>query len=153
MKISPRLGPEATTPSALKRPARSVVAVGLVLALGACNLFESELNPREAQVILQSSSGGDMTVIVSNDFVVEGVDEDSDLNIIFITSDTITTGVPFNETYPLAPAFRFFVSVEPSDSTAPPRELTMQVLVDGNERYNKTGSLGEENFEFVYSFN
>jgi hypothetical protein len=153
MNISPRRGFEAFTSLTPRRSAPSVLALGLILSLSACNLFESELNPEEVQVILQSSSGGDMTVIVSNDFVVEGVEEDSELNIIFITSDTVTTGVPFNETYPLAPAYRFFVSVEPSDSTAPPRELTMQVLVDGNQRYNKTGSLGEENFEFLYSFN
>jgi hypothetical protein len=94
-----------------------------------------------------------MVVVLSDDFVVEGVDEDSDLTVVFITSDTVVTGTPFNRTYPLAPRYRFFVKVEPSDSAAPPRPLNMQVLVDGDVRYDKDGSLGEEDFEFLYSFN
>jgi hypothetical protein len=153
MMIRPRIGLPGTPAPALRRPIRGLLALGLVLVLGACNLFESDLNPGEIQVILESSSGGDMVVVLSDDFVVEGVDEDSDLSIIFITSDTVVTGAPFDQTYPLAPRYRFFVRVEPSDSTAPPRPLTMQVLVDGNVRYDKDGSLGEEDFEFLYSFN
>ena len=146
MKTTPR---KALPAFVSRRLALTALVMGLPLGVGACNLLESDLNPGEIQVVLESSSGGDMQVVVSSDFVVEGVDENTDLEILFINADTIITGAPFNETYPLEPSFRFFVKVSPTDSTQAPRPLTMTVLVDGNQRYNKTGSLGEEDFEFL----
>jgi hypothetical protein len=29
----------------------------------------------------------------------------------------------------------------------------MRVLIDGDERYNKSGTLGDDDFEFIYNFN
>lgn len=131
---------------------RWLVAAGLVFSAGACDLLESNLNPEEIRVVIESTTSGQLQLILSDDFFFEGGGEDQGVSLSVLTSDTVEVAVPYNQSYPLAPRYRFFVKVL-ADSAAAPRELSMRVLVDGDERYNKTGTLGPEDFEFVYTFN
>jgi hypothetical protein len=62
-------------------------------------------------------------------------------------------GLPHDRSYPLAPRYQFFVKVLPLDGAAGSRDLSMRVLIDGDERYNKSGTLGDDDFEFIYNFN
>jgi hypothetical protein len=137
-------------------PARVLLAAGVAftaLAAGACGILDSDLNPDEVQVVIESPSAGDLRLVLSDELLLTGAGEGEGLSVTFLSADTMRVGLPHDRSYPLAPRYQFFVKVLPLDDAAGSRDLSMRVLIDGDERYNKSGTLGDDDFEFIYNFN
>jgi hypothetical protein len=136
--------------------ARALLAAGVAfaaLSAGACGILDSDLNPDEVQLVIESPSTGDLRLVLSDELLLTGAGEDEGLSVTFLSADTMRVGLPYDRSYPLAPRYQFFVKVLPLDDGAAPRDLSMRVLIDGDERYNKSGTLGDDDFEFIYNFN
>ncbi len=125
-----------------------------LMAAGGCDLLTStDVNPEEIRVLVESEGSDDVQLVLGDVFFLGGVDEEGGaVTVTLISADTALVSLPYDQSFPLAPSFQFYV-LALTDSLTTPREIRVRVLVDGDSRYDKTGTLGEEEFEFVYNFN
>lgn len=118
----------------------------------ACDILSSDINPEEIQVVMDGASGDRVRLILADRFVFAGGDESSGASVSLLTADTTLVDLPYDRSFPLAPTFRFYAQAVPIDSAAAPIDLSLRILVDGDERFSKSGTLGAADFEYVYTF-
>ena len=133
---------------------RAVVVCAALLFASACDLlWDTDVNPEQVRVRVESDTGGDIQLVLGDRFFLGGTDEgDGASTVTLISADTLLVSLPYDESFPLAPTFQFYVQPLP-DTLGAPRNIRVQVLIDGDSRYDKSGTLGVEDFEFVYNFN
>lgn len=125
-----------------------------VISMAGCDLLtNTDVNPEQIRVRVESPGAGDLQLVLGDRFFLGGVDDEGGaVSVTLISADTVLVSPPYDQSFELAPSFQFYV-LALTDSTTTPQEIRIQVLVDGDSRYDKTGTLGEEDFEFVYNFN
>lgn len=130
-----------------------LLGVAVLGATGCDLLTNSDVNPEEIRVRVESEGGDDLQLVLGDRFFLGGVDDEGGaISVTLISADTTLVSPPYDQSFPLAPSFQFYV-LALTDSMATPQQIRIEVLVDGDSRYDKTGVLGEDEFEFVYNFN
>ncbi len=127
-------------------------ALALCWGAAACDILSSSINPEEIQVVVEGPAGNQVQLILADRFFFAGGTEETGASVSLITADTTVVELPYDRSFPLAPSFQFYAQTMPVDSAAAPIEISMQILVDGDERFSKSGALGDLDFEYVYSF-
>ena len=139
----------------LRRLVGGAVLLGAVVpsTTGCDTFFGTDINPERIQVKVESETSADLELVLGDRFFLGGVDEgDGATTVTLISADTTLVSPPYDQSFDLAPSYQFYV-LALADSMTAPRQIRIQVLVDGDSRYDKSGTLGEEDFEFVYNFN
>lgn len=103
-------------------------------------------------MVVDGSAGDQVRLILSDRFSFSGGDETSGASVSLLTADTTLVDLPYDRSFPLAPSFQFYAQAAPVDSAAAPIEISLRVLVDGDQRFSKSGALGNSDFEYVYTF-
>lgn len=122
-----------------------------VALIPACNIL-SEGDPEHARVILVATTPGQQVVlIVSNDFDVDRSPGENASQIFFRTADTLLVTPPFEQRFALGSRLRFFASASAPDTLDQLIDLT--VFIDGDERFSQSRPVGVGTpMEFLYVF-
>ena len=134
-----------------RRVAAGLFLVPLVAVASACGLTDSSIDPENIELILEGASGTQVMVVTSQAFTVGGSDE-SGVSVQLISSDTAQVELSYGRTVSLAPSYMFYVEALPIDPQAPRTAMQMRVLVDGDERYAKSGTIGSDEFAYAYLY-
>lgn len=136
----------------VRRSLVSFLSLALItLAVAACGLTDSSIDPDNIEVVLEGASGTQVVVVTSQAFTVGGSDE-SGVSVQLISADTTQVGLRYDRRVSLAPSYMFYVEALPVDPDAAPASLQMRVLVDGDERYVKSGTVGRDEFAYAYVY-
>jgi hypothetical protein len=131
------------------------LAAVLVLGLSAlvatgCGILDEGGTPEQARVILEGGEGQGYQLVVSNDFAIVSSDDGETRDIFFYSADTSSVSGSLNQRYSLGSGVRIYVKAYTEEALGQP--VTMRVLIDGEQRFNGTSTLGGEDLEFLYSF-
>jgi len=121
-------------------------------ALGAtgCGILDEGGTPEQARVILEGGGGENYQLVISNDFSIVSSDDGETRDIFFYSADTSSVSGSLNQRYPLGSGVRIYVKAYTEEALA--QAVTLRVLIDGEQRYNGTSTLGGDDLEFLYSF-
>ena len=129
---------------------RAMALVGLAaVGAGGCDTITGSSERKEARVeVTPLGAAGNVTMVTSTSF---------DLNagqIVFVTSDTQTVGLPSTLTFPLNDRRRFYVSVGP-ENEGDTTSVQMEVWIDDVPWFLDQRTLGLDSIgtmTFVYRF-
>lgn len=121
-----------------------------VLVATGCGLVEDP-SPEEALLIVEGEAGKEVRLIVSTEFVA-AVNELRQTEVVFITSDTIITTLPFQRRFAIEEDQRFFAEAGRLDADV--QNIHMEVRIDSDVEFAEGGALlPGAPFRFVYTFN
>lgn len=139
------------------RPSRSSARVLRLLALsslllGGCSIFEED-QPERVRVQVEGSTQQPVRVILSHEFLIFPVGEGGEqgVQVEIARADTLLVTPPFDQSFNLAPTFRFLARADGTDPENPVT-LRLRVSVDGTERFNQTRAVPGDLLQFVYIF-
>lgn len=117
----------------------------LASALG-CDSTAASSPPETARVRVERADAGEAVVITSTLFSIAGSEVD------LIEADTQQVTPPFDMTFSLTEARRFFVSIGPTEGEV--AELHLRVWIDERSWFDEVRELGvdPETLEFVYRY-
>ncbi|MEJ2678809.1 MAG: hypothetical protein P8174_07015 [Gemmatimonadota bacterium] len=128
-----------------------VVLGALMVLIGAAGCDWSTAPPKPpAEAHVQVTGAGPLLIITSKAFDRPYNDSTQGLSTVLYQADTITSSLPFDSTYAVAPADRFLVRVVNPDSV--PRDMRLQVSFDGNTKYDHSATLNSTSVEFSSFF-
>lgn len=113
-----------------------------ILSLGARN------RPEELRVIVTAEGlEGPTPMVTSREFFFVQSPEGEDLEVQFLSADTVMVELPLDQTFDLAPTFNFLVRMLPPSDL--PEETTpeeapvysLRAIVDGRESFNASRSM------------
>jgi hypothetical protein len=106
--------------------------------------------PKRARVVINGEAGKQVRLVISSQFVA-AVNEQGRTRVVVIKADTVDTTLPFEKEINiekdqqfLAMTFRLANDVS---------NLRMQVFIDARRMFDEGGTLSNEPFRFVYTFN
>jgi len=103
--------------------------------------------PQSARVTLSSDDVNSVELVTSVDFIVNGG------GLQVVRADTQSVAVPFDASFPLGGADRFYVAGGPANGEG---TLRMEVRIDDTSWYDRQRLFGTDSvsaMEFVYRFN
>jgi hypothetical protein len=136
--------------SVLKNAVGPAVLLATVSMVGwGCDILD-EGTPETARVTLEGGGDREIEIVTSNDFSITSEDDGETREVYLYSADTTSVTPSFNQKYSLGSEVRFYIAAstdEPLDQA-----VTMKVFIDGEQRYNVTSTLGDQELEFLYSF-
>lgn len=144
--------PDPFRPSPSPARALRLAALSSVLLLGGCSFFEDD-QPERVRVQVEGTTQQPVRIIVSREFLVFPVGEGGEqgVQVEIVSADTLMATPPFDQSFNLAPTFRFLARADGTDPENPVT-LRLRVSVDGNERFNQTRAVPGDLLQFVYIF-
>lgn len=135
----------------LGRAVPATVFFGLLsMGISGCGIFDEGGTPQSARVILEGVGGQAVELVTSNDYAIVSNDDGETREIFLYSADTTSVTSDLNQRYSLGPGVRFYVLA--SSEVDLPQAVTLKVLIDGEQRFNASSTLGDADLEFVYSF-
>lgn len=127
------------------------VALCLLVFATGCDWLIGTPAPQTARVAVGGDAGVQVTLLASTEFLASPVQGVDSTRVELLAADTLQRTVPFDTIYDISEVQRVFVRVLGADS--PEASLRLQVQVDGEEKYDQTGTLPERTLQFLYFFN
>lgn len=127
----------------------AALVAGSSLFSWACDILD-EGTPETARLTLEGGGGREIEIVTSNDFSITSEDDGETREVYLYSADTTSVTPSFNQKYSLGSGVRFYVSASTEELLA--QAVTMKVFIDGEQRYNVTSTLGDQELEFLYSF-
>jgi hypothetical protein len=128
------------------RPFPLTATVLLLASAAGCDSTAASSPPETARVRVERADPGEAVVVTSTSFTIAGSEAD------LIEADTQQVTPPFDMTFSLTEARRFFVSIGPTEGEV--AELHMRVWIDERSWFDEVRELGvdPETLEFVYRY-
>lgn len=128
-----------------------VVTGALVVLMGAagCSWYSTGPNP-PAVARVQVTGAGPLLIITSKAFDRTVNDSTGVTGLVVYQADTVTSNLPFDSTYDVAPSDRFLVEVVNPDTV--PRDMQMQVYFDGDLKFNQSATLTNASIQYSRFF-
>lgn len=127
------------------------VALCLFAFTAACDWLIGTPAPQTARVAVGGDAGVQVTLLASTEFLASPVRGVDSTRVELLAADTLQRTVPFDTIYDISEVQRVFVRVLAVASAD--AMLRLQVRVDGEEKYDQTGTLLERTLQFLYFFN
>lgn len=125
--------------------------MGALLAaasLGGCDAITGGRSaPEEARVRIESVDVTQASTVTSTLFSIQGSE------VELLTADSQTVALPFEGTFGLGDAHRFYVLARPDSAGTP--SLRMRVWIDGKSWYDEARTFGVDSvdaLEFIYRY-
>jgi hypothetical protein len=128
-----------------------LVLAALVVLMGFAGCNWSTTGPKPpAEARVQVTGTGPLLIITSEAFDRVYDDSAGTATTVLYDADTVTSNLPFDSTYPVAPSDRFLVRVVNADSVS--RDIRMQVSFDGDTQYDQSATLTDASLEYSHFF-
>jgi hypothetical protein len=144
--------PDSFRPSPTLAKGLPLVVLSLAVLVGACSLFEED-QPERVRVQVEGATQEPVRIIVSREFLIFPVGEGGEqgVQVEIVSADTVIGAPPFDQSFDLAPTYRFLARAEGMDEENPVT-LRLRVSVDGTERFNQSRAVPGDLLQFVYIF-
>lgn len=126
-----------------------VGALAVLIAVAGCSWSTAGPKP-PAEARVQVTGTGPLLIITSEAFDRVFNDSTATASTLVYQADTVTSSLPFDVTYPVAPSDRFLVRVVNVDTV--PRDVRVQVSFDGKTKYDQAATLNNSSLEYSSLF-
>lgn len=126
------------------------LVAGLLFVTG-CD-WVTKSSPETARLRLEGTPDVEVRLVTSTDFLTGTKGVSGETTVSFLQADTTTVSLPFEQTYDIEEDQRFVARAIRVDPGAD--ELVMRGWVDGDPKYNRTGSPAPPDtvVQFIYVF-
>lgn len=124
----------------------------IVFALSGCGLVSSDIDPESIEVRLEGPAGAQVRLVTSNSFTFGGGGEDGGAQVELVAADTTLVSLDHALNEALAPTYLYYAELLPNSPGEPLFSVRMQVRIDGDLRYDKSGQIGADEFEYAYVY-
>jgi hypothetical protein len=135
----------------MKKHLKLIVALGLFVTAGGCQVFEDQ-SPESVNFRLSGSSGTTVQAVYSTRFTA-GVTEDGVTQVRIFSADTVLQTLPIDTTVSIVENQQFFVEILPA-AASDTLDVAVKVEIDGREVLENSGFIFPLNpWRYVYQFN